>query len=87
MQIECAKWPPAVIGSFNWFFYNLENHVLRQQAEQGEKILLHYANRVRTEWHDMLPADCFNIAVINNAFMDTIAQELHSKELGWGIAW
>ncbi|KAG6329112.1 hypothetical protein ID866_9977 [Astraeus odoratus] len=67
IQIKHAKWPPAVVDSFNLFFYSLENHVLRQQAERGEKILLHYAT------------------VINNVLMDTIMQELHSKELGWGI--
>ncbi|KAG6328015.1 hypothetical protein ID866_11074 [Astraeus odoratus] len=33
MHIECAKWPLAVIDSFNWFFYNLENHMLIQQAK------------------------------------------------------
>ncbi|KAG6333309.1 hypothetical protein ID866_5776 [Astraeus odoratus] len=33
IQIEHAKWPPTIVDSFNWFFYNLENHVLRQQAE------------------------------------------------------
>ncbi|KAG6328554.1 hypothetical protein ID866_10535 [Astraeus odoratus] len=37
VQIECAKWPPAVIDSFNWFFYNLENHVLRQQAKEEKR--------------------------------------------------
>ncbi|KAG6329060.1 hypothetical protein ID866_10029 [Astraeus odoratus] len=72
---------------FNWFFYNLENHVLWQQAEWGERILLHYASRVRTEWHNASPADHFNIAVINRMLMDSSAQELHSRDLGRGIAW
>ncbi|KAG6329737.1 hypothetical protein ID866_9353 [Astraeus odoratus] len=85
-QIEHAKWPLAVVDTFNWFFYNIENHVLRQQAKQGERVLLHYTSRVRTKWHDTPPADHFNIAVINNMLMDTIMQELHYRELGRGIA-
>ncbi|KAG6326241.1 hypothetical protein ID866_12848, partial [Astraeus odoratus] len=45
-HIECAKWPATVVDAFNWFFYNLETHILRQKEEDRERILLHYASRV-----------------------------------------
>ncbi|KAG6326158.1 hypothetical protein ID866_12930, partial [Astraeus odoratus] len=85
-HIECAGWPTAAVDVFNWFFYNLENHVLRQQAEWGERVLLHYVSRVRAEWHDIPPANCFDISIINEALMSSITQELHSREIGRSIA-
>ena len=45
-HIEHAKWPGPVVDSFNWFFYNLETHVLWQEESQGERVLLHYVSRV-----------------------------------------
>ncbi|KAG6329799.1 hypothetical protein ID866_9288 [Astraeus odoratus] len=39
IRIEHVRWPAVAVNTFNWFFYNLENHVLRQQVE---RVLLHY---------------------------------------------
>ncbi|KIM50347.1 hypothetical protein SCLCIDRAFT_145756 [Scleroderma citrinum Foug A] len=48
-------------------------HVLWQEESWGERVLLHYASRVRTNWHDAPPAECFNIAAINETLMNSIA--------------
>ncbi|KIO00953.1 hypothetical protein M404DRAFT_111406, partial [Pisolithus tinctorius Marx 270] len=76
LHIEQAKWSPKVVDSFNWFFFNIETHVFRQQGDQGERVLLHYASRVRADWHDTPAAECFNIATINETLLNYIAQEL-----------
>ncbi|KIM60733.1 hypothetical protein SCLCIDRAFT_45074, partial [Scleroderma citrinum Foug A] len=81
-HIERAKWPGPVFDSFNWFFYNLETHVLRQEESRGERVLLHYVSCVRTNWHDAPPAERFNIAAINETLMNSIARELDSGDVG-----
>ncbi|KAG6329180.1 hypothetical protein ID866_9910 [Astraeus odoratus] len=86
-HIEHTKWPMTVVDTFNWFFYNLEMHVLRQEEEDGERILLHYMSRVWANWHNSPPAKQFNIALINENLMHSIVCELHSRELGRGMAW
>jgi len=86
-HFERAKWPGLVVDSFNWFFYNLETHVLRQEESRGERVLLHYASRVRTNWHDASPTERFNIAAINENLMSSIARELDSRDIGRGVAW
>ena len=72
-SIEHAEWPAEVVNSFNWFFYNLDTHQLRQEGERGDRVLLHYASRVRAHWHDALPAEHFNIATINESLVNLIA--------------
>jgi len=85
-HIEGAKWLGPVVDSFNWFFYNLETHVLQQEESRGERVLLHYASHVRTNWHDASPAERFNIAAINENLMNSITCELDSKDVGRGVA-
>ncbi|KAG6330820.1 hypothetical protein ID866_8269 [Astraeus odoratus] len=87
IHIEHTDWPMAAVDTLNWFFYNLENHVLRQQAKRGERVLLHYASRVMTKWHDIPPANQFDLSIINKALMSSIVQELHSREMERSIAW
>ncbi|KIM64087.1 hypothetical protein SCLCIDRAFT_115771, partial [Scleroderma citrinum Foug A] len=86
-HIKCAKWPGPVVDSFNWFFYNLEMHVLWQEESWGERVLLHYMSCIQTNWHDAPPAECFNIVAINETLMNLIARELDSGDVGQGVAW
>ncbi|KAI6143039.1 hypothetical protein BKA82DRAFT_28828 [Pisolithus tinctorius] len=85
LHIEWAKWSPKVVDSFNWFFFNIETHVFRQQGDRGERVLLHYASQVRADWHDTPAAERFNIATINEMLLNYIAQELNSRDIGKGI--
>ncbi|KIN98396.1 hypothetical protein M404DRAFT_157821, partial [Pisolithus tinctorius Marx 270] len=85
LHIEREKWSPKVVDSFNWFFFNIETHVFRQQGDQGERVLLHYASWVRADWHDTPAAERFNIATINETLLNYIAQELNSRDIGKGI--
>ncbi|KAI6138308.1 hypothetical protein BKA82DRAFT_25588 [Pisolithus tinctorius] len=87
LHIEWAKWLLKVVDSFNWFFFNIETHVFRQQGDWGERVLLHYASWVRADWHDTHAAEHFNIATINKTLLNYIAQELNSRDIGKGIDW
>ena len=84
--IERAQWPAPVIDSFNWFFYNLETHALRQGEERGERVLLNYASKVRLHWHDTPAEEHYNIASINEVLINSIARDLDARDLGKGLA-
>ena len=80
--INNAKWGDDMVDSFNWFFHNLDNHPIREEGERGEKALLLYASRARTDWHDKLTLrKAYNIATINEDLLTRIAQELDSREV------
>ena len=80
--IDNAKWGEETVDSFNWFFHNLDNHSIREEGERGEKALLLYASRARTDWHDKLALKkAYNIATINEDLLAKIARELDSREV------
>ncbi|KAF8441025.1 hypothetical protein L210DRAFT_3667152 [Boletus edulis BED1] len=80
--IDNAKWGDDTIDSFNWFFHHLDNHPIREEGERGEKALLLYASRARTDWHDKLALrKAYNIATINEDLLAKIARELDSREV------
>ncbi|KAH0839404.1 hypothetical protein J3R83DRAFT_122 [Lanmaoa asiatica] len=65
--IQNANWGDATVDTFNWFFHHLENHVIREEGDRGERALLHYAHRVRLDWHDKLKQrKAYNIGVIKD---------------------
>ncbi|KAG9312182.1 hypothetical protein JVU11DRAFT_7477 [Chiua virens] len=71
-------WPAKHLDSMALFFWNLENHPLHS-VPQGDRVILHYAERIRHQWHDDMkynPADAFNIAIINDPLMNSIALEI-----------
>ncbi|KAG6370948.1 hypothetical protein JVT61DRAFT_10837 [Boletus reticuloceps] len=80
--IDNAKWGDDAIDSFNWFFHNLDNHPMREEGDRGERALLLYASRARTDWHDKLVLrKAYNIATINEELLAKIARELDSREV------
>jgi hypothetical protein len=86
-QASTAKWPQANLNALALFFWHLENHAIRNNSEIGDIVILHYASRVRQEWHDRLKRDeAFNIGIINETLLRTINEEIwdrvHSKSLG-----
>jgi hypothetical protein len=55
---------------------------MREEGERGERALLHYASRARTDWHDKLALhEAYNIATINEDLLAKIARELDSREV------
>ncbi|KAH0832249.1 hypothetical protein J3R83DRAFT_13223 [Lanmaoa asiatica] len=80
--IQNANWGDATVDAFNWFFHHLENHTVREEGDRGERALLHYAHRVRLDWHDKLKQrKAYNIGVIKDELIDKIARELDSKDV------
>lgn len=81
-HIKQASWPDTHVNALAEFFWHLENHPMRTN-ENGNMIVLHYASRVRRQWHDDLknnPGNAFNIALINDALLSSIAFEINSNE-------
>jgi hypothetical protein len=82
MAIDNAKWGDDATDAFNWFFHRLDNHSMRKEGERGERVLLHYVSRARTDWHDKLALhEAYNIATINEDLLAKIARELDSREV------
>ncbi|KAH0831851.1 hypothetical protein J3R83DRAFT_12702, partial [Lanmaoa asiatica] len=80
--IQNANWGEATVDAFNWFFHHLENHIIREEGDRGERALLHYAHRVHLDWHDKLKQrKAYNIGIIKDELVDKIARELDSKEV------
>ncbi|KAF8344405.1 hypothetical protein F5887DRAFT_272669 [Amanita rubescens] len=74
------KWPQRYIDSLSNFFRNIFTHNLRFRND-GERVLLLYASRVRREWHDSLErGEGFNIGIINERLLDAISREVYSLE-------
>ncbi|KAF8546504.1 hypothetical protein OG21DRAFT_1580388 [Imleria badia] len=66
-QIKQHVWPSKHINALAEFFWNLENHPIRNN-ENGDTITLTYASHIRRQWHDDLKnnvGDAFNIVLIN----------------------
>ncbi|KIN93062.1 hypothetical protein M404DRAFT_91157, partial [Pisolithus tinctorius Marx 270] len=73
MCIENAGWGNQLVNAFNWFFHRIDNHRLRDQGDCGERTLLHYASRVRQDWHDKATRNqAYNIRVINEDLLADI---------------
>ncbi|KAG1791072.1 uncharacterized protein HD556DRAFT_1486952 [Suillus plorans] len=80
MQLSKAKWPQSHIDALSLFFWHLENHPIRNNSKIGDTVTLHYASRVRQDWHDRLKRDeGFNIAIINETLFRAINEELWDK--------
>lgn len=80
MQLSKAKWPQTHIDALSLFFWRLENHSIRDHSDLGDLVILHYASRVRQDWHDRLKRDeAFNIAIINEVLLRSINEELWDK--------
>ena len=74
------RWPEKHVNALAIFFWNLENHPIRDN-ENGDRIALLYASRIRRQWHDDLKngTGSFNISLINNMLMSTTAFEVNSS--------
>ncbi|KAF5377919.1 hypothetical protein D9615_006696 [Tricholomella constricta] len=75
-----AGWPEDHAQSLVRFFVHLENSPYINR-ENGKQILLTYQARVRRNWMDVMKQSegaVFNIALINNDLMETIARDLQS---------
>jgi hypothetical protein len=79
-HVNAAKWPQLHIDSLALFFWHLENHAIRNNSELGDLVVLHYASRVRLDWHDRLKRDeGFNISIINEVLVRSINEELWDR--------
>ncbi|KAF8129555.1 hypothetical protein EV363DRAFT_1264033 [Boletus edulis] len=76
-----TAWPDKHVNVLAEFFWNLENHPMRSNPN-GDLIALQYASRIRRQWHDDLktnPGRAFNIAIINENLMNSIAFEVNAS--------
>ncbi|KAG1849572.1 hypothetical protein C8R48DRAFT_750225 [Suillus tomentosus] len=79
-HISKAKWPQNNIDALSLFFWHLENHPIRNNSDIGDLVVLHYASRVRQDWHDRLKHDeAFNIGILNENLICSINDELWDK--------
>ncbi|KAG2345622.1 hypothetical protein BDR05DRAFT_879940 [Suillus weaverae] len=87
MQLNKAKWPQTHIDALSLFFWHLENHSIHNNSNLGDLVVLHYASRVRQDWHDRLKRDeAFNIAIINKTLLHSINEELWDKVRSQSLA-
>ncbi|KAG2147225.1 hypothetical protein BD769DRAFT_1345936 [Suillus cothurnatus] len=79
-QANTAKWPQTHIDALALFFWHLENHSIWNNSELGDLVVLHYASRVRLDWHDRLKWDeGFNIGIINENLLWSINEEIWDR--------
>ncbi|KAG1827431.1 uncharacterized protein BJ212DRAFT_1257667 [Suillus subaureus] len=72
-----AKWPQAHLDALALFYWHLKNHAIQDNSELGDMVILHYASRVRLDWHDHLKRnEGFNIRIINETLMQSINEEM-----------
>ncbi|KAG6379028.1 hypothetical protein JVT61DRAFT_11454 [Boletus reticuloceps] len=63
------------------FCWNIESHPICNN-EDGNLITLHYASHICHQWHNDLKnnsGDIFNISLINETLMNTIAFKINSS--------
>ncbi|GLB43995.1 putative tyrosine recombinase [Lyophyllum shimeji] len=80
-HIDKAGWPPQHVQALLHFFLSLESSPYLDR-EHGRRIVLTYQARVRRSWMDLMKdseAQVFNIAIINNTLMESIANEIQSS--------
>ena len=79
-HISKANWPQTHVDALSLFFWHLENHQIRNNSNIGDLAILHYASRVRQDWHDSLKREQgFNIGIINEILLHSISEELWDK--------
>ncbi|KAI6154952.1 hypothetical protein BKA82DRAFT_3968805 [Pisolithus tinctorius] len=84
--IENAGWGNKLVDAFNWFFHRLDNHRLRDWGDRGERTLLHYASKVRQDWHDKAAWNqAYNIGIINEDLLADIGRDLDTKDVQSGL--
>ncbi|KAI6141466.1 hypothetical protein BKA82DRAFT_3986279 [Pisolithus tinctorius] len=84
--IENAGWGNQLVDAFNWFFHRIDNHRWRDRGDRGERALLHYASKVRQDWHDKAARNqAYNIGVINEELLADIGRELDTKDVQSGL--
>ncbi|KAI6145094.1 hypothetical protein BKA82DRAFT_89343, partial [Pisolithus tinctorius] len=80
MCIENVGWGNQLVDAFNWFFHRIDNHCLRDRGECGERTLLHYASKVRQDWHNKAARNqAYNIGVINEDLLADIGHDLDTR--------
>lgn len=74
--MEICEWPRKHIDSFTLFYFNLEINEMCSQTHR-ERILLAYQARVRRQWHeDLMRQKGFNITIINQKLLSSVAEEV-----------
>ncbi|KAF8126028.1 hypothetical protein EV363DRAFT_1174852 [Boletus edulis] len=79
-HIKQVSWPDKHVNALAEFFWNLENHPIRSNLN-GDLVALHYAARIRRQWHDDLKNNtgkAFNISIINENLMNALTFEVNS---------
>jgi hypothetical protein len=76
---KSGVWPVAHAQSLAAFYVNLELHP-RKELPFGEQALMLYQSRVRREWFDAFKREeGFNIAIIQDTLLRSIAEELNGR--------
>ncbi|KAH9045971.1 hypothetical protein EDB84DRAFT_1265768 [Lactarius hengduanensis] len=76
---QSGVWPPEHVDSLAAFFVALELHP-RRVKDNGNAILILYQSRVRREWFDAFKRNRgFDIEVINETFMHTLAETVNNR--------
>ncbi|KAI6154993.1 hypothetical protein BKA82DRAFT_107558, partial [Pisolithus tinctorius] len=79
--IENAGWGNQLVDAFNWFFHRIDNHCLQDRGKWGERALLHYASKVRQDWHDKaVQNQAYNIGIINEDLLADIRWDLDTRD-------
>jgi hypothetical protein len=72
-------WPEKHIDSFAHFYFQLDDHPMRE-LENGDEIILIFQATMRKEWHDALDRnEGFNIAKINPDTLRSVADKFHDR--------
>ena len=83
-----ASWPDQYIMALAEFYLNLESHPMQLQTD-GDTVLLHCQVQVHREWHKALRSTnaelAFDISLINNRQVDTIASDLWNARHAEGV--
>ena len=74
--MDLCDWPQKHVQSFAHFYFNIEVDTMHLWPNR-EKILIAYQAKVRRQWHDNIArGQCFNIALINQKCLSTVAEEV-----------
>ncbi|KII82872.1 hypothetical protein PLICRDRAFT_180951 [Plicaturopsis crispa FD-325 SS-3] len=80
-----ASWPEGHISALADFFFEIETSPYRSRPN-GERALMRYQARVRRDWHDHLERnEGFNIALINDKLLSSMADELWDEQRAEGM--
>jgi len=74
--MDQCDWPQKHVQSFAHFYFNIEIEPMHSQPN-GKRVLIANQAKVRRQWHDDLArGQGFNIALINQKLLSTIAEEV-----------